>query len=461
MKWQKITSFLPEVVQPTKKKLSFKAKLKWTGLVLLVFFILAEIPLYGLGANALQQFEYLSIILGTRFGSIISLGIGPIVVASIILQLLQGSGIIDIDTNSPEGKARFQAIQRVVTIIFILFEAIIYVFMGGLAPPPELAGTSMYVYLQLFLILQLFIGGFLIVLLDEVVQKWGFGSGVGLFITGGVASQIFIKAFNPLPSPRNPATPVGRIPYLIQALQQGNALGALIVIVGVVATLIVFLIAVYGQSMKVEIPLSFGRVRGMGMRWPLRFIYTSNIPVILISALLANIQLWGRLLQNWGHPILGKFSGNTPVSGVVKWIRSPEIVRSLVSGSFTGNMAFQAVVYLLIMIGGAVLFSVLWVKTANMDARAQAKKLLSSGFQIPGFRRDPRVLEKILNRYIPGLTVMGAMFVGFLAATADLMGALARGTGILLSVMIIYRMYREISKQYAMDMHPALRKILE
>mgnify|MGYP006272930961 CR=1 FL=1 len=461
MKWEKIVSILPEVARPTQKRLSFKEKIKWTGLILLVFFILSEIPLFGLGANALEQFEYLSIILGTKFGSIISLGIGPIVVASIILQLLQGSGILNMNTNTHEGRSKFQALQRIVTIFFILFEAFIYVFMGGLAPATELAGTSTYMYLQMFLVAQLFVGGFLIVLMDEVIQKWGFGSGVGLFIAGGVASQIFVKAFNPLPNPMNPALPAGKIPELVISLQQGNPLGALIILISVIATIVVFLISVYGQSMKVEIPLSFGRVRGMGMRWPLQFIYTSNIPVILISALLANIQLWGRLLQNWGLPLLGTYEGQVPVSGLVKWIQSPDIVRSLVTGSFTGNLAFQALIYLCIMVIGAVIFATLWVKTSNMDARSQAEKLLSSGLQIPGFRRDPRVLEKILNRYIPPLTVMGAIFVGVLASMADLMGALARGTGILLTVMILYKLYQEISKQYAMDMHPALRKILE
>ena len=64
--------------------------------------------------------------------------------------------------------------------------------------------------------------------------------------------------------------------------------------------------------MKVEIPLSFGRVRGHGIRWPLNFLYTSNIPVILVAALMANVQLWARLLQNWGHPWLGSFSGKYP-----------------------------------------------------------------------------------------------------------------------------------------------------
>ena len=460
MNWGKVLSVLPEVTPPVERRLSFNKKLKWTAIILLVFFVLSHIPLYGLGQNALQQFEYLSLILGATFGSIISLGIGPIVVASIILQLLVGSGILVIDLNTHEGKVKFQGMQKIFTLFFTIFEAAVYVFMGGLAPSPALAGTSTYFFAQLALVGQLFVGGYMIVLMDEVVSKWGFGSGVGLFIAGGVASQIFIRALNPLPSLMNPAVPSGAIPYLVTALSQGNPLGALISTVTIVATIIVFLIVVYGQAMKVEIPLSFGRIRGYGIRWPLSFIYTSVIPVILIAAMLANIQLWARLLQNWGRPILGTFTGNMPTSGLVKWIYSPDIVRSLLTGSATTTMIGQALVYSTLMIVGAIVFSVLWVKTSNMDAGAQAKQILASGLQIPGFRRDPRVLESILNRYIPGLTIMGGAFVGFLAASADLMGALASGTGILLAVMIVYRMYEEIAKQHAFDMHPALKKII-
>src|SRR3989344_4079906 len=91
--WHTIISNLPEVEGPTQKTLSFREKLKWTGIVLSIFFILGLIPLFGLGVNALQNFETLSLILGAEFGSIISLGIGPIVTASIVLQLLNGSGI--------------------------------------------------------------------------------------------------------------------------------------------------------------------------------------------------------------------------------------------------------------------------------------------------------------------------------------------------------------------------------
>ena len=458
--WTKLASSLPEVKRPEAKKLSFNTKLIWTGIIVLLFFVLSYLPLVGLGQNALQQFEHLSIILGASFGSIISLGIGPIVTASIILQLLAGSGVLGIDMTQKEGKQRFQSMQKIAVIFFVIFEAIVYVLMGGLAPDPALAGTTAYLFYQIFLIAQLILGGYLIVLMDEVCAKWGFGSGVGLFIVAGVAGQIFTRAFNPLASPTNPDVPVGALPFLFKALSIGDTTGAALAIAGVLVTIIVFVISVYVQAMKVEIPLSFGRVRGFGMRWPLRFIYTSNIPVILIAALMANIQLWAKLLENLGKPILGTFSGGVPSSGFVYWLNAPDMVSALITGSATLAMVGQALVYVTFLVLGSILFSVLWVKTANMDAGAQAKQILSSGLQIPGFRRDPRVLESVLNRYIPGLTVMGAATVGALAALADLGGALSRGTGILLAVMIMYRMYEDIAKQHAFDMHPALRKVI-
>src|SRR3989338_4844554 len=199
----------PEVQAPSQKRLAFKEKLKWTLIILVIFFVLGLIPLFGLGQNALQQFEYLSLILGAEFGSIISLGIGPIVTASIVLQLLNGSGLVKFDTASEEGKKRFHGIQKLLSVFFVIFEAAVYVFMGGLAPPPELAGTAAYFSLELMLIFQLFIGGILIMLMDDVTTKWGFGSGVSLFIAAGVSKTLFVRAFSPLPSPTNPNIATG------------------------------------------------------------------------------------------------------------------------------------------------------------------------------------------------------------------------------------------------------------
>lgn len=466
---QTLFSILPEVRKPEQKYLPFKTKIKWTLILLLAYFIMGIIPLYGLGENSLKNLDLLAVILGAQFGTIISLGIGPLVTASIVLQLLSGSGILKIDTSTEEGRAYFQGLQKIFSIFFVIFEAIIYVFLGGLSPA---LGFSPWV-----LVIQLIAGGILIMLMDDLCTKWGIGSGISLFIAAGVSLQIFIGAFSPLSEaaaassnlplsqklgfPFTSQPPIGRFWVLIKSLIEGSISSALRAFATIAATVAVFALAVYIQAMKVEVPLSFGKVRGYGIRWPLKFTYTSNIPVILIAALLANVQLFARLLESKGHPWLGTFSGNAPISGIVLWLNGPNILDILFTGAVNILPALaQAAVYALFMIIGSVIFSIFWVQTSGMDAKTVSKQLMATGLQVSGFRRDERVLESILSRYIMPLTVMGAITVGFLAAMADLSGALSRGTGILLTVMIIYKFYEDIAQQHMMEMHPALQKFM-
>ena len=173
MDFKQIFNYIPEVRKPEERKLEFNTKLKWTLIILGAFFVLANISLFGLSQNALERFEYLAIILGTDFGSIISLGIGPIVMASIILQLLTGAGIININLTTDEGKKFFQGIQKLLVFFFIIFESLIYVLMQGLQAQPGFTGLVIF---------QLILGGLAIFYMDDVTSKWGFGSGVSLFI---------------------------------------------------------------------------------------------------------------------------------------------------------------------------------------------------------------------------------------------------------------------------------------
>ena len=228
----------------------------------------------------------------------------------------------------------------------------------------------------------------------------------------------------------------------------------MLALVAIVSTLIVFIISVYAQSIKVEIPLSFGRVAGYGIRWPLNFLYTSNIPVILIAALMANVQVGITLLQNFGKL--------TPqlVNEITQWITGPLIINNIITGSFSLLDIARAFGYMIMIMIGSMVFSIFWVQTAGMDAASQAKQIKSSGLHIAGFRTDEKILEKVLQRYIFPLTIMGGLAIGFLASAADLLGALSRGTGILLAVMIVYKMYEDIAKQHMMGMHPALRKMM-
>jgi preprotein translocase subunit SecY len=451
---------LPEVKKPVEKRVSFNTKLKWTIIILAAFFIMANIPLYGLSANSLEQLKFLQVIFATQFGSIISLGIGPIVMSSIILQLLAGSGILSIDTKTDEGKRYFQGLQKIGVVFFIVFEAIVYVIMGGLQPVPGFTTI---------LIFQLILGGLAIMFMDEVIHKWGFGSGVSLFIVAGVSWSLFTALFqfidvngqNCLTDFAN--TPCsGNILVIIQAVINGAPTEAIAAIAAIAATVLIFLGVVYAQSLKVEIPLSYERIRGYGVKWPMQFFYTSVIPVILVAALIANIQLFGSLLENWlGHPtFLGSFSNGQPISGLSFWLSSSNIVESIIRGSFQNIFILQTIIHLLFYMFFSALFAVFWMKTSGQDEASQAKNILSNNLQLPGFRKDPRVLESVLKRYIMPLTIMGGLAIGALAATANSLGALTGGTSILLAVMIIYQLYQSVAQQHAVDMHPALRKFM-
>jgi len=469
MSLYEIISNLPEVERPKEKKLSFNIKLKWTIIILLSFFVLANIPLFGLARNALERFEYLAIILGTSFGSIISLGIGPIVMASIILQLLVGSKILNIDMTTKEGKRYFEGLQKLLIIFFIIFESIVYVSMRGLEAMPGMAWL---------VILQLIVGGLLIFLMDDVVNKWGFGSGVSLFIVAGVGWRLFTQAFGFLDT-AGEIRPTGRVLVFFSSVMAGDAISASRAAAALIVTVAIFLIVVWAQSIKAEIPLSFGRLRGFGIRWPLSFFYASVIPVILTAALLANLQLFAKLVESAADPCLkglscslsskiatkfiwlGRFTAQgTPASGLAFWLTAPNIMDALITKSFLPHFFWQALAHTTFFVIFSIIFAVFWVRTSGMDARSQAEQLIASGLQIPGFRRDSRVLEAILNRYIMPLTVMGGAAIGLLASAANLLGALVSGTAVLLAVMIVYKLYEDISQQHAYDMHPALRKVM-
>ena len=455
MNLKSILHNLPEIRSPVEKKLSFNVKLKWTIIILVAFFILSNIFIYGLAQNALEEFKTLAMILGTNFGSIISLGIGPIVMASIILQLLVGSKIINIDTTTEEGKKYFQGIQKLMVFFFVIFESIVYVLMKGLGAHPGF---------EWVVILQLILGGLAIVFMDEISSKWGFGSGVSLFIAAGVSEKLFKAAFQFLGKEggRMVISWSGRIPVLINAIIKGNVNVATLAAASLIVTVLIFLVVVWAQSLKVEVPLSFDRLRGYGIKWPLSFFYASVIPVILSAALIANLQLVARLAENYlGHAtFLGSFSGSAPISGIAFWLSSTNLVNMIITGSFELKFLLQGLTHILFFMGFSILFAVFWVKTSGMDASSQANNILKSGLQIPGFRKDERVLESILKRYILPLTIMGGAAIGLLAATADLLGALVSGTAILLAIMIFYQFYQNIAQQHAVDMHPALRKFI-
>ena len=463
----RLNSILPGVKGP-KKNLSLKEKLIWTGLILVIFYVMSQIPIFGMAEASFERFQTFETILGASMGSLITLGIGPIVSASIILQLLVGSEIIPWDLNSQEGQAKFQGTQKLLAFIIALIEAVAYVVMGAIAP---LRPTPAFFAVVIF---QVALGGWLIIFLDEIISKWGFGSGVGLFIVAGVSKTIIIGSLSPLNSAGQlfslaGGDPVGIIPAFITGLAKGAA--DPFILIPLLMTVFIFVIAVYAQAMRVEIPLTMGNVRGFGRKWPLKFIYTSVLPVILVSALLANIRLWATVLADRGVDlVIGGFhligevgsQGSFAPNSLLYYVSAPSsnflINLGLMNVQF--HQVIQVIVYTTVYTLGAIVFSIFWMKTSGQDPASVAEKISNTGMKVPGFRKNKRVLIKILNRYIPALTVLGGAFIGFLAAFANWTNALGSGTGILLTVMITFKLYEELAQKHLEEMHPAVRKFM-
>jgi len=508
-----IASYIPSVTQPVQK-LTFMEKSKWTLIIIILFFVLGSISIWGINPNSVASFEFLEIVFGSKFGSIITLGIGPIVTASIILQLLVGSKIINWDMNNEDDKKKFSSAQKLLTIAFCFIEGAAYVLAN--AVPPAIAGDP---FLMVAIILQLTAGGIIIMFMDEVVSKWGFGSGVSLFIVAGVAKTILVRTLSPFTQlglfPREGEFPTGVIPLVIASLLGGNAklTDIFISLFPLIGTLLVFLIVVFIQDIRVEIPMAFSLPFGKfgARRWPLKFLYTSNIPVILVAAVLANIQVLGKILFARGITILGTYTdkGSPNPGGLMYYISAPSneigvmiitimgsifallfvllaikilkknafkmcilgAILGIALGSFIvylqilpGVITLDSLLHVAVFIGiyvlGSVVFSIFWTATSGMDAKSVAEQFKSYFIMIPGFRHDPRIVERVLDRYIPALTIMGGAFIGFLAAYADLTAAIGTGTGLLLAVTITYQLYEQISAQHDEDMPPAIKKFL-
>ncbi len=456
---------LPEIKKPTRK-VSFNEKIFWTALVLVVFLVMTEIPLYGVATSAADRFGQLRVIFASNQGTLMELGIGPIVTAGLILQLLAGSNIIKCDLSNPEDRGLFTSASKVFSILLTAIQGGAYIISGMYGPVGDLGGTVIVIFLQLLS------AGIIVMLMDELVQKgWGLGSGISLFIMAGVAQNILWSMFSP---------PTG---LFLGSLQQylggqqsllqwtfGSADSSYPSLLGFIATIVVFLVIIYLQGIRIELPMSYAGYKGFRSRYPIKLLYVSNLPVIFASALFANVYFFSQLLwSQFGQPapgtnilfqIIGDYSYNstsgaiTPVGGLAYLVTPPRNIQGVIAAPL------QAAAYLGIIVAFCAVFSLIWLEVGGLGPNKVAKQLMDSGMQIPGYRRSERPIEQILKRYIPVVTVLGGIIVGLVAGMSDFLGAFGTGTGILLSVGIIYQYYELLMRERAAEMFPAFRRIL-
>ena len=474
-----IGRFIPSIKGP-KAPMSLREKMYWTAGILAVYFLLYNIYAIGVNQQAVSQpiLQLISIIFAARIGSLITVGIGPIVLSSIILQLINGSGLIHLDLNDTATKGRFQSMQKLFAMSIAAVESVVFV-LSGYVPVASHAVMP-------FVMLQLVTGAFTIIFLDEMMTKYGITSGINLFIAAGVSFAIVAGTVGIL------------VPEAIATINAGGAAAlsnAVLAFGPLFFAIIIFLISIYAYEMKIELPLSFEQLRGVGGRLPIPFLYVSVLPVILASSLELSFTVWFRFLANVSGSLAGvaKFfayyqtsSAGPQLSGGLIYLISPTfpLPYSAAYGGVGGYGPYfsylathvstlflpwggsvlvpewvHMITYTVVLMLLCVVFGKFWIEMTGQSPKNLAEQLGSTGWQIPGFRRDPRIVESVLNKYIPTVTVLGSLFVGLLAALSTLTGAIGTGMGILLTVGIIYMLYQQLKQENLYETYPVLNKI--
>ncbi len=496
---------MPEVKAPDRK-VSFREKFVWTALILLLYLIMAELPLYGIDPQqGYDYFYWMRIILASNRGSLMELGIGPIVTAGLIMQLLVGSQLIRVDMGDPYQRSLYTGAQKVLAVFMTAFQALAYIFAGayGALNP----GQTILVFIQLMF------AGLVVILMDETIQKgWGLGSGVSLFIMANVCTQIIWNMFSigpaqnadlswdlvPTGTAGEPDQPRiwlhGIIPFILQNVgaasvgaphadpftiwfRPENSRASLF---GVIVTFVVFIVVIWIESFRVNIPLQYAKYRGFRGQYPIKLLYVSNIPVIFTQALYANLlfitqilwnndalglgaagthplAFWFHLIAQYTAPADAQYLIPQPIC-LVWFLTPPTGLADLLDPASFGLL--RGVGYALILMLLCAGFARLWIDVSGIAPRDVAQQLIGAGMQIPGFRRSPQVLERILQRYIPVVAVLGGLLIGALAAFADFFGALSTGIGILLAVGIMRQYFEILAKEQLSQMHPAMQGLL-
>jgi len=476
-----VSRFTPEVSHP-ERKVSFNEKLFWTGLALALYLIMTEVPLYGIARGEQgDPFLYLRVIFASHRGSLMELGIGPIVTAGLILQLLAGSGMVQCDMSNPDDRMLFTTASKIFSFILIGVQASAYIIGGVYGTATQDPRIAIVVFLQLVF------AGFVLMLLDEMIQKgWGIGSGISLFILAGVAQGILWESLSVTPSLAGGdegARSYGAIPALIQTLMQGPFTPQYLfdryqnpnlpTMLGLFTTIIVFLVVIYAEGVRVEMPISYAGYRGFRSRYPIKLLYVSNLPVIFASALFANVYFISQIVWNnynrtplnanpWlnllgMYEFRGEDSQAVPIGGLVYFVIPPRSISDIISDPMG---LVRALAYTGILVAFSIVFSLTWLEVGGLGPSTVAKQLVDSGMEIPGFRRSEKPIEQVLKRYIPTVTILGGAIVGLIAALADFFGVFGTGMGVLLSVGILYQYYQLLMQERVAEMYPGLRRFL-
>ena len=415
-------------------------------------------PIYGIErAVSSDPFYWMRVILASNRGSLMELGISPIATAGLVMQLLAGSRIIEMNYSSKEDRALFNGGQKLLGVLITIAYAVAYV-ASGMYGDVAAIGTGN----AILIVVQLVCAGIMVLTFDELLCKgYGIGSGISLLIAANICETIVWKALSPTTINTGRGTEFeGAIIALfhliftrsdkLSALKEALYRQNLPNLTNLLATVLIFVAVIYFQAWRVNLPVKYQKYRGQEGSYSIKLFYTSNMPIILQTAFVSNIYFFSQmfytnapksplvqLLGTWEGPDdQGKF---LPIGGLAYYITPPTSFAELIYDPF------HAVFYLVFVLTACAIFSKCWIEVSGSSVRDVARQLKNEQIIMKGHRDS--ALAGVLNRYIPAAATFGGMCVGALAVLADFLGAIGTGSGILLSVTIIFHFFEQSMKE--------------
>jgi preprotein translocase subunit SecY len=395
--------------------------------ILVVYRLLAQIPLPGINREALAEFfqnnaafGIIDLFAGGGLSSlsIVALAMNPYINASIIMQLMTGviPSLQALSREGEYGRQRLNQYTRYLTVPMALLQA--FGILSALAAQGVIIdGFSLGNPASWVQMITLTAGAVVLMWLGELITEKGIGNGISFIIFAGIVSR----------------APAGVIAVLERPSPRDIALFAILAIVAVA-------VIIYIQEGQRRIPIQYAsRVRGRRMYQggqtflPLRVNLAGVIPIIFAISILA---FPGQLAAYFS------FSEVEAVKNVATAI-----------GSFLSPTSIQySIIYFLLVVGFTYFYTAFTFKPDET-----AEQLRKNGGFIPGIRPG-RPTQEYLARVVTRITLAGALFLGTVAVAPvlagvidpNLQGLAIGGTGLLIVVSVVVETMKQIEAQLMM-----------
>ncbi|KAL6634382.1 hypothetical protein ACP70R_027053 [Stipagrostis hirtigluma subsp. patula] len=447
-----VAALLPAVRRPDRA-VPFRQRALYTAMSVSVFLVCSHLPLYGVrhspsGADPLYLVRTL---LASNRGTLMELGVTPVVTAGTVTQLLTASGLLG-RVDGREDRELVDAARKALAMAIALGEAAAHVLLGVYGSVGAAGGA--------LIVLQLFSASAAVVFIEELLDK-GYGlrgaSAVSLLAAANTCGKVAWQVFSPVTvdagrGPEFEGLALAVVHHALVRADKARAVAGTLLrrhlpnAVNLLATCVVLLAAVFLEGMRVLLPLRSRDARGRRATFPIKLLYTSTMPVVLYSAAVSCLCMVSQLLHysRYGGGVLARLLGSwketsyaaVPVGGLAYYVTPPSDVAA---------DPLHAVTYAALLLTSCALLSQAWAAASGSSARDVARQLADQRLAMPGTRDG--ATRSQLRRYIPTAAALGGLCVGALTILADMTGAIGSGTGILLAATVVYNLVDNFQKE--------------